>query len=54
MRASPGGRGERDGDELSKSTPVCGCSGAARTGMDTKLLGMPGSLGQFMSGGCRF
>lgn len=37
--------------ELSKSTLVCGCCGAARTALDTKLLATPGSLEDFMFNG---
>lgn len=41
------GRGKGDGGELPKSTLACGCSEAANTGLDTELLAMPGSLGEF-------
>lgn len=50
----PGAHSKRDGDELPKSTHACGCGGTARTGLDTKLSAMPGSLGDFLFGGTVF
>lgn len=51
MRTFSGGRGEIDGDALSKSTFAGRCFGAAITGMDTKLQAIPGSSGEFVFGG---
>lgn len=44
----------KDDDELANSLLACGCGGVARTGLDTKLLAMPGTLWEVMFGGTVF
>lgn len=45
------GRAIEDGDGPSNSTLAYGCGGAARKGLDTKLLATPGRLGEFILAG---
>lgn len=43
-----------DGFELFTSKLGSGCVGATRTGLDTRLLAVPGSLGELLFGGTAF
>lgn len=54
VRRSRESLGKGDGDELLKSALASGCDGASSTGLDTKLLTTPGSLGEIVLVGIAF